>query len=253
LSKSKSSQKYKAIIAYDGTDFYGFQRQGDRRRTVQSVIEDSLKHLGWDRPTIWAAGRTDAGVHASGQVIAFELDWKHSASELRRAINSNLPPDTVAKSIEEATPEFHPRYDANSRTYLYRYLASQVADPLRSRYVYLVWPEPSLRRMMDAVKVMIGEHDFSGFGAPTRPGGGTTRIIFSAEARTQKDEIRFRIEANSFLYRMVRKLAEALLEIGQGKLDVNDLENYLEEPKAKWTGRISPARGLCLEQVSYRE
>lgn len=251
LSKSKRLHKYKAILAYDGTDFHGFQRQGDRRRTVQGVIEDSLKHLDWEGPTIWAAGRTDAGVHASGQVIAFELDWNHSPAELLRAVNTRLPADAVAREMEQTSSEFHPRYDASSRTYIYRYFASKVSDPLRARYVYRVWPEPEVKQMAAAAQAMIGEHDFSGFGTAPRPGGDTSRTVLAAETHAAGDEILFKIEANAFLYRMVRKLAEALLGIGQGKISIDELDDYLNEPTARWTGKLSPARGLCLAEVKY--
>jgi tRNA pseudouridine38-40 synthase len=251
LSKSNSSQRFKAIIAYDGTEFKGYQRQADRGRTVQGEIEDSLGLLGWEGATIWAAGRTDAGVHASGQVIAFDLDWTHTAAELLRAINSRLPAEIALREIEQTCSDFHPRYCAIRRKYIYRYLAAQVPDPLRARYVYRVWPEPNIERMTQAASEMMGEHDFSGFGSPTRSGGGTIRTVYVADVHVEEGEIRFVIEANSFLYRMVRKLAEILLQIGHSKLEVSELRTRLHDPTKKWTGKTAPARGLCLAEVKY--
>jgi tRNA pseudouridine38-40 synthase len=127
--------RYQVILAYDGTLFLGFQRQS-RTRTVQGVVEAALGALGWTGRTIYSAGRTDTGVHAAGQVIAFDLEWKHSTLDLRQALNANLPEDVAAREVREVPPDFHPRYGALSRRYQYRILCSDVRDPLRERYVW---------------------------------------------------------------------------------------------------------------------
>ena len=131
--------RYQVILAYDGTFFKGYQRQA-QARTVQAVVETALRQLGWRGRTVLSAGRTDTGVHASGQVIAFDLEWAHPAEELLRALNANLPEDVAAREIHEADLEFHPRYWAVSRRYRYRLFCQETRDPLRERYAWRVWP-----------------------------------------------------------------------------------------------------------------
>ncbi len=134
---------YKLILAYDGTRFLGYQRQGERR-TVQAELESALKNVGWQGRAVLSAGRTDTGVHATGQVAAFHLDWQHSMAELLRAINANLPEDVSAREISEAPEEFHPRFDAKARTYRYRIFVDEIRNPLREYLCLanLAWTGP---------------------------------------------------------------------------------------------------------------
>jgi tRNA pseudouridine38-40 synthase len=134
--------RYKLILAYDGTEFFGSQRQSDER-TVQSVLEAALRKLDWQGTSILLAGRTDRGVHASGQVAAFDLDWNHPPETLLRALNANLPPDVAARRISFAASAFHPRFDAVSRTYRYEIFCDPVRNPLRERYAWRVDPAPA--------------------------------------------------------------------------------------------------------------
>ncbi len=127
--------RYQVILAYDGADFFGFQRQADGcgQRTVQGVVEQALRRIGWQGRAILFAGRTDVGVHASGQVIAFDLDWLHSTDALLAALNANLPADVAAQAAQLAADDFHPRYDARARCYRYRLFCQPRRDPLRER------------------------------------------------------------------------------------------------------------------------
>ncbi len=131
--------RYQVILAYDGTDFAGSQRQA-KSRTVQGEFEKALQRLGWPGRSAMMAGRTDAGVHAAGQVAAFDFDWAHTPEELGRALNANLPADMAVHRVQAVPAEFHPRFDAASRRYRYRLFCRNSRDPLRERYAWRVWP-----------------------------------------------------------------------------------------------------------------
>ena len=242
---------YKSIIAYDGTAFQGFQRQKPDIRTVQSVLEDGLRSIGWDESSLKAAGRTDAGVHAKGQVIAYELSWKHSASKLTDALNANLPADVSAVSTEATEDDFHPRFSARSREYRYTLITAPLRDPLRMRYSWRIWPAPDIKAMRAAAELLIGEHDFVAFGRAPIPEGHTLREVIRADWKQNEDELCFEIEANAFLYRMVRRLVGALTEVGAGRMQSEKISGFLDNPSVRWEGPVAPAQGLCLESVRY--
>jgi tRNA pseudouridine38-40 synthase len=247
--------RYQVILAYDGTAFFGFQRQvqGKKSRTVQAVIETALRQIGWQGETILAAGRTDAGVHAAGQVVAFDLDWLHGEQALLAALNANLPPDVAVQAVLERRADFHPRYDALRRSYRYRILCSPLRDPLRERYAWRVWPAPELQRLQASAKELLGSHDFAAFGSPSHLGGATVRQVFEAGWRTQADEFTFEITANAFLFRMVRHLVGLQVSIGQGMLDVAVINQCFQSGSRELAKVLAPAQGLSLVQVVYPE
>ena len=191
--------RYQVILTYDGTDFLGFQRQGNSLRTVQGVVEDALRKLGWNESTIFAAGRTDTGVHATGQVIAFDLAWAHGERDLQSALNANLPYDVAARAVRQVSSRFHPRYDALWRHYRYRLFCQQVREPLRERYAWRVRPSPAVTLLEQAAGYLVGVHDFAAFGAPPRPEGTTIREVKRAVWQFDGDELAFDIIANAFL------------------------------------------------------
>ncbi len=246
--------RYKVILAYDGTDFYGFQRQAgtSKTRTVQGVFETALRRIGWQGRSILAAGRTDTGVHASGQVIAFDHEWRHTTQDLKAALNANLPADAVVRSLRETKADFHPRYDALSRCYRYQIYCQPVRDPLRARFAWRVWPQPDLARMQRAAVSLVGEHDFAAFGAPTRPGGATIRRVLRAEWVQEADTLTFWVVGNAFLYHMVRRLVGYQVDIGQSKVDLDHLKTMLDESGHPTVQRLAPPNGLTLMQVVYR-
>ncbi len=153
--------RYQIILAYDGTGFLGSQRQASSR-TVQVELEKALRKIGWQGKSVLLAGRTDTGTHASGQVAAFDLDWSHGASRLQQALNSHLPDDMAVHQVCLAAEDFHPRFDAASRTYRYRLFCSGTRDPLRERYAWRVWPAVSDLRPLAGF--WPGTHDFRLFG-----------------------------------------------------------------------------------------
>jgi tRNA pseudouridine38-40 synthase len=247
--------RYQIILAYDGTNFLGSQRQAGSR-TVQIELEKALRKVGWKGRSILLAGRTDTGTHASGQVAAFDLVWGHSLNKLQDALNANLPRDMAVWKTKVAADGFHPRFDATSRRYRYRLFCSGVRDPLRERYAWRVWP--TVDDLTPLAAIWPGTHDFTHFGSPPRAGGNTLRTVISAEWKSCGDEWIFEIEANAFLYRMVRKLVYAQVAVGQARLTTDVLAWALDgDPqkriiaKGEIPASLAPASGLTLVEVRY--
>ena len=240
---------YQLKIAYDGTNFLGFQKQR-KGRTVQVEIENALRRLEWKGRSITAAGRTDAGVHASGQVIAVQISWDHPLGELQKALNANLPSDVSVMNIQSAPEGFHPRFSAQSRKYIYRIYCQDQRNPLKDRYAWQVWPAVDSGRIKKAAEVVIGKHDFIAFGKPPRDEAGTIREVFTAEWKNEKKEFRFEVKANAFLYHMVRRMVFLQVRVGQGLMDITDLQKTVAGVRNIKPG-IAPACGLELAEVEY--
>jgi tRNA pseudouridine38-40 synthase len=242
--------RYQVILAYDGTQFQGFQRQA-KARTVQGVVEAVLRELGWTGKAILAAGRTDTGVHASGQVIAFDLEWGHTPQELCAALNARLPEDVSAQAASLAEAGFHPRYDAIERTYRYRIYCQAVRHPLLERYAWRVWPVLDPDRLQRAADTLPGTHDFAAFGTPPQAHGSTRRTVLRAQWHCDPPEYVFEVSADAFLYRMVRRLVSVQVEIGQGRCEVEAIRQFLESPPGLPIQGLAPAHGLSLVSVAY--
>ena len=240
---------YKLILAYEGTQYAGFQRQA-HKETVQSTVEDALRNLGWTGRAIMAAGRTDSGVHALGQVISFNFEWKHGEYKLMKALNANLPSDIAVQDVAEVPFAFHPRYDAQQRAYRYRLYFQSQRDPLRDAFAWRLDQAPCLNQMNKAAQAMIGEWDFRAFGRALKEDGSTRRELFEAKWKTVGDEQHFTIIGNAFLYHMVRRIVYVIVKIGLGELPLETVRIGLEKGE---TGIVSlaPARGLCLMNVAY--
>jgi len=248
-----SSVTYKSIVAYDGTDFEGFQRQKEGIRTVQASLESALSQLGWQERAILAAGRTDRGVHAEGQVISFQFTWKHSPDKLTQAINAQLPGDVSIRETGIALQDFHPRFSAKSRRYRYSLFMDPTRQPLLERYAMRLKEAPDIDQIRKAAKLLIGERDYRLFGPSPNPKGTTVRKIIRADWAEDGGMYHFDIEADAFLQHMVRRITAALVEIGSGRLTVASFEGLLEDPVARWQGKLAPSCGLCLMNVSYSE
>ena len=241
---------YQLTIAYDGTDFYGFQRQKNCR-TVQQELEVALKRVGWLGSTIFSAGRTDTGVHAEGQVVSFDLDWSHRPADLVKAINSHLPADISVKTARLVGEEFHPRYDAVERKYRYQIVLLEEKDAILERFYWRVWPKPDLSLLEEGARIILGTHDFAKFGKPPRDDASTIRTIYQANWTFKSNYAYFSIISKAFLYHMVRRLVFLLVRLGQNRFNAIDLEKSFEETVKLPTG-IAPANGLFLEKVNYR-
>lgn len=243
--------RYKIILAYDGTQFHGSQRQRNVR-TVQGVVEETLRKLNWQGTTLLLAGRTDAGVHATGQVAAFDLDWRHPVDNLRSALNALLPEDVAVSLVEAAAEDFHPRFHALSRSYQYRIYSQETRNPLLERYTWRVWPAPDMDVLQTAADQLVGVHDFSAFGSPMHAGGSAIRDLISAKWHQTDGLLYFDVTANAFLYHMVRRLVSTQIKLVQGLIDLEQLRCHLHRPLQPIQG-LAPARGLTLVNVHYRE
>lgn len=218
---------------------------------MQQAVEEALARLsGGARVAVLGAGRTDAGVHATGQVIAFDLDWTHGEAALLRAVNANLPPSIAAKALEVAPPDFHPRYWARSRRYRYTIYNSPVRSPLLARTAWHVWPRLDFEAMAAASRQIVGEHDFATFGADP-DGANTVRTVVAAEWRREGETLIFEIEAQAFLYRMVRSLVGTLRLVGAGGMTAAEFAQALAAANRRRSGPSAPPHGLCLVAVNY--
>jgi len=250
--------RYQLTLAYDGTDFFGSQRQA-KRRTVQGELEKALCKLGWTGRSVLLAGRTDTGVHATGQVGAFDLAWSHSDEDLIRALNAALPADMAVHQARMASATFHPRFDALSRRYRYRLFCQPLRHPLRERFAWRIWTSISGAALADAAQLFLGTHDFSAFGSPTTPRGGTVRTVMKAEwSQTEEDGTwHFEVQADAFLYRMVRRLVFVQVAVAQGKASAEAIARSLEKQLPSGTENLpaglAPAHGLTLVEVAYAE
>jgi tRNA pseudouridine38-40 synthase len=251
--------RYQLTLAYDGTDFFGSQRQA-KRRTVQGELEKALCKLGWAGRSVILSGRTDTGVHATGQVASCDLNWSHSDEDLVRALNANLPVDMAVHQAGIVRATFHPRFDATSRRYRYKLFCQPLRDPIRERYNWRVWPETDGEVLVQAAQLFLGAHDFSAFGSPTTPRGSTVRTVMKAEwTQVAQDEWHFEVQANAFLYRMVRRLVFVQVAVAQGKVSVAAIASSLAKQAAAGSrsaklplgAGLAPAHGLTLVEVAY--
>lgn len=242
--------RYQVILAYDGSGFSGSQRQANSR-TVQGDFEKALRKLGWSGKSVVMAGRTDTGVHATGQVAAFDFEWAHAAEKLLKALNADLPSDLAVKSLRPASADFHPRFDAVGRTYCYRLFCEPTRDPLRERYAWRIWPSFDGSVLKQNAGIFLGAHDFSTFGSPTTPKGTTVRTVTKSEWRKMpQGEWQFEVQADAFLYRMVRRLVFVQVSLAQGKSLVEKVQNALSK-QGKLPAGLAPAHGLTLVRVNY--
>ena len=256
-------EHYQVILAYDGSHYKGFQRQA-KVRSVQSVVEEALRKLNWQGRSILAAGRTDTGAHAIGQVIAFDLEWVHDPHDLQQALNNHLPADVVVKEVKQVCASFHPRYDASWRKYYYRIYCQPVREPILEPYAWRVWPAVDLDALGEAARLLIGTHDFSAFGTPPHSGGNTVRCVLESGWKAEAPYFIYEITAHAFLYHMVRHLVFMQVKIGQGKLDIKDLQQALAPGSGdldmdtderisskRMIHGLAPASGLILAEVHY--
>lgn len=223
---------------------------------MQAVVEKALRQLGWQGQHIKAAGRTDTGVHAYGQVIAFDLEWQHSPEKLQQALNAHLPADVAARSTRPVAPDFDPRRHALTRTYRYQLFFDAGRDPLSERYAWRVWPAADMELVKTVSKLFIGEHDFAAFGTPTRPGSSTVRTITRSTWQQDRQFWAFEVTANAFLYHMVRHLVAVQISVGQGILPKERLSELLRQPrdldgKLQAAQGLADAQGLFLVEVTY--
>lgn len=244
-------KRYRATVAYDGTAYCGFQRQR-QQPTVQATLERALSIVSHQPVGLVASGRTDTGVHATGQVIAFDLAWRHRPYDLLKALNVNLPPDVVVKSVEEVPAVFHPRFDAQRRRY--EYVIQECLDGIRRPFGrhqhWQLFELLDVAEMNLAAACLVGKHDFATFGTPPK-GENSIREVFLADWRREEDLLIFTIEANAFLFRMVRSIVGTLKLVGDGSWTVVEFMAAFEAASRQKAGTTAPAHGLFLTTVLY--
>jgi tRNA pseudouridine38-40 synthase len=255
---------WKLVLAYDGTDFHGWQVQPDCA-TIQGRLADAIEHITGERVLPQGSGRTDAGVHALGQVASFALAAPIPAANFHRALNRALPASIRVLSAANVAPEFHARHDAVGKWYEYRIFRGEICPPWLARYVYpLNWPL-DMAAMRDAAAAVTGEHDFASFAASDpdlsqRSGksegesevAGSIRTIFSSGwDETADDLLIYRVHGSGFLHHMVRNLAGTFLDVGRGHIAAGDIKSILEARSRAAAGATAPARGLFLVSVDY--
>ncbi|MGQ9585422.1 MAG: tRNA pseudouridine(38-40) synthase TruA [Anaerolineae bacterium] len=245
-----SACRVMAVVEYDGTDFLGFQRQPEGP-TVQGTLEETLRHLFGREVQVLGAGRTDAGAHAMGQVVAFDVAWRHPLGELKNALNALLPRSIAVREVETVPEGFHPRFDAVSREYRYRVFNRPIRSPLEERFSYHVPEALDVDQMNAAARYLVGIHDFASFGRPTQ-GESTIREVRRALWHREGPHVTLTIEANAFLQGMVRSIVGTLLEVGKGRMEPSAVQEVLEARDRGRAGATVPARGLCLVKVNYR-
>lgn len=249
-------QYVRATVAYDGTDFLGFQLQASGR-TVQGVLETALRRLTGAETRVIGSGRTDAGVHAVGQVVAFRTHWQHGLEDLHRALNAVLPPDIAVDALEQASEDWHPRFSAKWRHYRYTILNRPVRAPLLRRYAHLVVQPLRLDLLQGAADTLLGEHDFASFGRPMQPGETTVRVIHRAEWNAVDQLLTFDVVGNAFLRGMVRNLVGNMLRVGSSaehsgsQCTTSWLAEVLAARDRSLAAAPAPACGLCLMHVEY--
>lgn len=242
--------RYRALIEYDGTGYFGFQRQREEHPSIQGELEKALSYLAQQPVSVTGAGRTDSGVHALGQVISFDLEWRHGLEALQRAINANLPADIVILQLNQASPTFHPRFDARRRSYVYRIYNAAVRSPVRRFQSWHVRHPLNVEKMNQAASVLLGRHDFGTFGQPP-VGENRVRQVFRAEWERDRDWLLFHIEANAFLYRMVRSLVGSMKMVGDDSWTVEDFVAAFRSCDRGRSGTVAPPQGLYLVSVIY--
>lgn len=246
----------KLILEYDGSEFSGFQRQPGRP-TVQEVLEKALSSF-FDRKMkiSSASGRTDAGVHAEGQVVNFKVESDKDLNRIQRGLNAHLPKPVVVRSVKEVPAGFHARYSARSKVYEYQIWNSPFRSPLLARSAYHVIFPLDLSAMRKAARFFLGRHDFRSFTSESAVKKGKktvsfTRTIKKILLKKQGNLILIRVEADGFLYHMVRNMVGTLLEVGRGKRNPESIKTILKAKNRSAAGEKVPSNGLTLLKVSY--
>lgn len=239
-------------IEYDGTDYAGWQSQKRRgSKTIQEEIEKAIEKITREKVKLIGSGRTDAGVHALAQVANFKTDSGIAAEKLQKALNAVLPEDIAITKVEAAGLDFHSRFLAKSKAYRYTILNRSCRSALFKEKAYFLPYPLNLRLMQKEAKSLLGRHDFRSFQAKGKKERGAIRTVKSLKIRRDGDFIHIEIEADGFLYNMVRNIVGTLIEVGRGKMPEGSTGRILRAKDRKVAGPAVPARGLCLLKVRY--
>jgi tRNA pseudouridine38-40 synthase len=245
------TKNFKLIIEYDGSRYHGWQRQKNDR-SIQEEIEKALQKMTTNRVTVIGSGRTDAGVHAEGQVASFKCDTRLEPEALLNGLNSLLAEDTVIKVCEQVSSSFHARFDAKSKIYHYKILNRPTPAAIGRQYSWLIRKSLNQDAMRAAISHIIGRHDFKAFEGTGSARQHTTRQVYSAELIEQQSGLLvFHIEADGFLRYMVRNIVGTLVDVGMQKLTSDDFKSILDSKDRSQASATAPAHGLTLVKVIY--
>ena len=243
-------KNYKLLIEYDGTRYYGWQRQPDQN-TIQGKLESVLSVMCGKDVEVIGAGRTDGGVHARGMVANVNLETELSCEQIRDYLNRYLPDDIAVLEIREASPRFHARYNAIGKTYCYTCYDGEVKPVFDRKYYTRLEEKPDLDRMRQAAEILKGEHDFRNFCVNPRMKKSTVRKVDRIEIVREGGYLRFTFHGTGFLQNMVRIMVGTLLEVGCGRMSLEQVRQALEAEERQKAGPTAPAQGLCLMSVDY--
>lgn len=247
---------YKLLIQYDGTDFHGWQVQNNDR-TIQGELERVIGTLEDAEVKVVGSGRTDAGVHAEGQVANVFLNRPFTPEKLRSAINGNMWRDIRIMKAEKAPDDFHARFSAKRKTYLYRIVNAPVMSPFWRRFAHHESRPLDIGRMTEAARLLLGEHDWTAFASARSDGESRVRTILDCTVESRWDSrasaavIEFSISANGFLRYMVRSIVGTVLEVGRGEKDFDTIQTAIVSGDRSLAGKTAPANGLTLMKVEY--
>jgi tRNA pseudouridine38-40 synthase len=245
------TKNFKITIEYDGSRYHGWQRQKNDR-SIQAEIETALNKMTSCKVTLIGSGRTDAGVHAAGQVANFSCDTRLKPDAFFKGLNSLLPDDIIIKDCQAVGPDFHARYNARSKVYHYQILNRAVPSAIGRQYVWFVRKKLDRQRMRAAIACLVGRHDFKAFEGTGSPRQDTIRRIFGVDLiESEEDLLIFQIEAEGFLRYMVRNIVGTLVDVGLGKTTPAEFKDILDSRDRSLAGATAPAQGLTLVKVIY--
>ena len=246
-----SVKNFKIIIEYDGSRYCGWQRQ-NHDPTIQETIEQALWRMTGQKISLVGSGRTDAGVHAYGQVANFKCETKLNAEDFQGGLNSLTPDDIIITGCREVENEFHARYKAKSKEYIYRILNRLNPAAIDRQYAWYIRNDLNSEAMRAAISYLIGKHDFKAFEGAGSPRSHTTRCVMAANlCRDDVDFIIIEIEADGFLRFMVRNIVGTLVDVGKGKITPEEFKHILDSKDRSRAGATAPAHGLFLKEVKY--
>ena len=242
---------YRLLIQYDGTRYDGWQRQKTTGSTIQGKIEDVLGRMTGERVEIKGASRTDAGVHARGQVANVQLPDEFTAEEIRDYLNRYLPEDIGVLEVKEVSDRFHSRLNAGEKTYLYRISTNTIKNVFERKYIYDLDHPLDVERMRQAARFLVGEHDFRSFCTMKPETDSTVRTIYSLDVERENDMITLRVRGNGFLYNMVRIIAGTLIRVGGGSFEPEYVKEILDAKDRNMAGETARPEGLTLVEIKY--
>lgn len=244
-------RNFRIVLQYEGTKYQGWQKQESTGNTIQGKLESILTKMAGTQIEVHGAGRTDAGVHAKGQVAHFKMDTDKSETEIMQYINKYLPEDIAVVSIKEAAERFHARLNATGKIYQYRIINSDIPHVFDRRYAHVVEEKLDLDKMREAADILIGTHDYKAFTSTKKGKKSTVRTIDSIEIKKDSNQILLTYKGDGFLYHMVRILTGTLIEVGLYERSVESVKEALDSLERQNAGFLAPAKGLTLQEVFY--